>query len=151
MARRNKPGISGFVVLAALFAVTFSVFSSDDKQFNSPPRVAKSQTVALTVAAEDKEIVAHCERVVDGDTFKAKLEDGTVATIRLHGIDTPESDQAFGFAATNQLRKRITGRALTLKITDKDRYGRLVATVYVRDLNVNHELVRSGLAWHYVK
>ncbi|MEE8369267.1 MAG: thermonuclease family protein, partial [Dehalococcoidia bacterium] len=32
---------------------------------------------------------------------------------------------------------------------DTDRYGRLVARVYVGTNDVNLELVRAGFAWHY--
>jgi micrococcal nuclease len=36
-------------------------------------------------------------------------------------------------------------------VRDVDRYGRLVARVYVGGEDVSLALVRSGLAWHYTK
>jgi endonuclease YncB( thermonuclease family) len=33
----------------------------------------------------------------------------------------------------------------------KDRYKRLIAEVYCNNININKELVKNGLAWHFKK
>lgn len=89
--------------------------------------------------------------VKDGDTieviFKKK---GHV--IRLEGIDCPEKKQAFGNKA-KQLTSNLCFNK-TVKIVSngkRDRYNRILATVYIDSLNINAELIKQGLAWHYKK
>jgi micrococcal nuclease len=44
------------------------------------------------------------------------------------------------------------GKTVTVRVRDVDRYGRTVAEIILPDgRNLNHELVRAGLAWHYVQ
>ena len=47
--------------------------------------------------------------------------------------------------------KLVAGKIVTIWPTDTDRYGRTVAFVFVEDKNVNKELLKAGLAWHYKK
>ena len=84
--------------------------------------------------------------VVDGDTFKAKVQ-GVVMTFRLQGIDAPERDQPYGSTATALLDQLLRKQNLVLVFSDVDRYGRIVAEVWVGNLSVNAEMVRRGAAW----
>ncbi len=44
----------------------------------------------------------------------------------------------------------VFGKSVTISSTGKDRYGRTLGTVFSQDKgNVNAELVRMGMAWHY--
>src|SRR3954451_4413154 len=99
---------------------------------------------------------ARVVRVVDGDTFVARLGSGTTERVRLIGIDTPESVkpgtpvQCFALKASAYTKHLLTGRAVRL-VQDaeaRDRYGRLLAYVYREPdgLFVNAELVRRGFA-----
>lgn len=45
----------------------------------------------------------------------------------------------------------VFGKAVTLQVTGKDRYGRTLAVVMVGGVNVNLEMVRRGLAWRFDK
>ncbi len=89
---------------------------------------------------------ALCTRVIDGDTIE--LSDGE--HVRYIGIDTPEMRpvEAWAEAATEANRELVEGRIvrLELDVQERDRYGRLLAYVWVGDLLVNEELVRRGLA-----
>jgi micrococcal nuclease len=93
-------------------------------------------------------------KVVDGDTVV--LSDGR--TLRYIGVDTPERGQPFYEAAKNFNRRLVQGRVVELEfdIERYDRYGRLLAYVFVRDAKgkrifVNAELVRNGFARVYTK
>jgi len=89
--------------------------------------------------------------VSDGDTITV-LHDRTPEKIRLHGIDCPEAKQAFGTKAKQFTSKQVFGQVVTIRVKDKDRYGRTVGEVVLSDGRVlNHELVKAGFAWHYVK
>lgn len=88
-------------------------------------------------------------RVVDGDTIQVRLDSGPI-TIRLHGIDSPEPNQAMGKAATKALRSLVEGEPLEIEpIEQSDGYGRMVARVLVRGDDVNARMVGSGYAWAY--
>ncbi len=88
-------------------------------------------------------------KVHDGDTVTVFYQLKPVR-IRLWGIDAPELRQDDGVKSAQALRKLIFGKKVLIEPKDKDRYGRLVAVIYVDDtLNVNRWLVRNGWAWVY--
>lgn len=90
--------------------------------------------------------------VTDGDTIRVLLS-GEEESVRYIGIDTPEVDpsigvECFGSAASAANRRLVAGETVALVFDDerRDRYGRLLAYVYVGDTFVNAELVRDGFA-----
>lgn len=87
-------------------------------------------------------------RVLDGDSFRVQ-HGGRMDTIRLYGIDAPEYDQAGGQEAKKLTSALVRGKKVTIAPMDTDRYGRTVALVQAREVWVNAELVRAGLAWVY--
>ena len=87
----------------------------------SLPAAAKFQPFTITVK---------CVGVSDGDTISV-MHKGKAARIRLHGIDCPESNQAFGTKAKQATSKLVFGKMVAVKVTDKDRYGRLVGVVVI--------------------
>jgi len=89
--------------------------------------------------------------VVDGDTIRCA--DGT--RVRLLQIDAPEMDQGpFGRAAGAFLEALTPpGRVVRLEtdVERRDRYGRLLAYLYLPDGRmVNRLMVRQGFAVPYV-
>ncbi|HXG14995.1 MAG TPA: thermonuclease family protein [Calidithermus sp.] len=97
----------------------------------------------------DAEVV----RVVDGDTILVRLGE-RLEKVRYIGIDTPEvhhparGREPGGVEATALNRALVEGRRvrLELDVQERDRYGRLLAYVWVGDVLVNAELVRLGYA-----
>jgi len=101
-------------------------------------------------------------RAIDGDTIQ--LSDGRL--VRYIGIDAPEvrrkigerwvqDPEPFGRAATEANRQLVEGKTVRLEydVQTHDRYGRLLAYVYVssrqregEEIMVNAELVRLGMA-----
>ena len=71
--------------------------------------------------------------------------------IRLHGIDAPEKKQAFGNASRKFLSGLVANREVRVTYTKRDRYGRIVGIVYLDGRDVNLEMLKAGLAWHYKK
>lgn len=47
------------------------------------------------------------------------------------------------------LSKWILGKVVQLEPFEQDRYERLVAVVYVADVNINAEMIRTGHAWAF--
>lgn len=92
-------------------------------------------------------------RVVDGDTIHVRIGDRT-EKVRYIGVNTPETHhpkrgvEAGGREAHDVNRQLVTGKRvrLELDVQERDRYGRLLAYVWVGDVMVNAELVTRGYA-----
>jgi micrococcal nuclease len=68
--------------------------------------------------------------ISDGDTITV-LKGTTPFKIRLYGIDCPERGQAFGKRAKQFTSDMVFLKHVKIEPVDKDRYGRLVACVFV--------------------
>lgn len=90
--------------------------------------------------------------IKDGDTFVLLL-DGKEQVVRLAHIDCPEKKQPFGGRAKQFASDLCFGKKVALMHHNKyDRNKRLIAEVILEDgQNINKELVRNGLAWHFKK
>lgn len=122
-----------------------------------PSDVSSSQTAEIP--REQEQIYFPVTDVVDGDTIKV-LSDGQIQTIRLIGVDTPETVapgqpvECFGLEASNFLKDLLIGKDVQLTADpsqdDVDRYGRLLRYVYLEDATfVNHKLILEGYAYEY--
>lgn len=87
--------------------------------------------------------------VADGDTLTV-LHAGKQERVRLYGVDCPEKKQPFGTRARQLTGQLAFQKVVTVRVKDRDRYGRTVGEVVLPDGKVlNQELVRAGLAWWY--
>lgn len=87
------------------------------------------------------------QRVVDGDTLVAGGAGQPGTTLRLQGIDAPESCQPWGPQARDALDEHLRGRTLTWRAQGRDGDGRTLATVFADGHEVNAWLVVEGHAW----
>jgi micrococcal nuclease len=94
-------------------------------------------------------------RVIDGDTVVLQ----NIGTVRLIGVDTPESVdprrpvEYFGKEASDFTRQIATGKQVTLGFDQDrtDRFGRTLAYVYLQPENLllNAEIIRQGYGHAY--
>ena len=103
----------------------------------------------------------HVIKVYDGDTI-------TIASalpypnspiyrfpVRLSGIDTPEmhgkneDEKEAAKNAQQALEKLILHQDVVLKNVQTEKYGRLLAEVYIGDLHVNQHMLDKGFAVKY--
>lgn len=93
--------------------------------------------------------------VTDGDTIKVRLDNGKEEKVRMILVDTPETVhpnkpvQPFGPEASQLTKNTLSGASIGLElgIEERDRYGRLLAYVYLQDGSMyNKTLVEKGLA-----
>ncbi len=87
-------------------------------------------------------------KVIDGDTFDVRC-DGDKETIRLYGVDCPESNQAYGDKATSYTTSQILNKEVKIDEISTGYYGRTIAMVYHNGKNINESLIRNCLAWVY--
>ena len=106
------------------------------------------------------EVVGH----VDGDTVRVRIENPpaglkAVETIRLLGVDTPETVhptrqvERFGKEASDYTKSRLLNQKVFLAFDWdlRDRYGRLLAYIYDEKGCFNAELVRQGYGFAYTR
>jgi micrococcal nuclease len=95
---------------------------------------------------------------IDGDTVVVQYRNGTRDTVRLLGVDTPETHhprkpvQCYGPEASDYTHARLLGRHVRLQLDaeHRDIYGRLLAYVIVDGHRYNDELLRMGYARYFV-
>ena len=116
------------LITLLLVLVFVPVVSADHDPPRGIPRSSESATV---------------REIVDGDTFRVTLEDGTRDTVRLIGIDTPEvhsGAECCGPDAPAQLARLLRiGREVWLETdeSNRDRYDRLLRYVWVEKNDVH--------------
>jgi micrococcal nuclease len=106
-------------------------------------------------------VAARVTRVVDGDTLKA-LVGGRTETVRVIGLDTPESVkpgtpiECFALSATAAAKSLLpVGAAIRLESdptqATRDQYGRLLAHVWLADGTLYAEqMILGGFGIHYI-
>tara|TARA_R100001463_G_scaffold101520_1_gene155970 strand:+ start:73 stop:417 length:345 start_codon:yes stop_codon:yes gene_type:complete len=102
---------------------------------------------------------AKLDRVVDGDTVDAHIDLGFDITIhkriRLAGIDTPESrtrdleEKKRGLASKDKLIELLGDGDFILESKEVGKYGRVLGTLLVENININDTLVEEGFAVEY--
>lgn len=121
--RRQKIFFTVVLLLFFVFSVKGSCFGAEAEEFVS---------VELTW-------------VVDGDTIALKGGE----RVRYAGIDTPERGERFYKAASRRNAELLKAGNIKIKVCredSRDKYGRLLAWVFVDGVDVAELLLREGLA-----
>ena len=102
-------------------------------------------------------------RVIDGDTVDAWIDLGFDITIRrrirLWGIDAPETrtldlrEKAEGIEVKERLIEILTLNRgyFAVRSVGLDKYGRCLGEIYIRDVNINKQLLAEGIVDVYRK
>lgn len=128
----------------------------------TPTAVETSPIVAETTKEEEKKevlVLYRVTQVVDGDTLKVDLN-GTTETLRLIGIDTPETVdprkpvQCFGEEASKKAKEILTDKKVALEADptqgERDKYNRLLRYVYLEDGTFfNKQMIENGYVHEY--
>lgn len=94
--------------------------------------------------AEDlRPLAGTVTEVLDGDTVKVEV------TVRLDEVDCPEKNQLGGSKSIEWMRDNLRGEKIFLVGMKREFYGRILAHVRKRGLDVGEQLVGKGLCWQY--
>lgn len=95
---------------------------------------------------------ANVKKVLDGDTIVLE----PYQRLRFIGVDTPEKDQPFSQEAAQFIKDLLLGKEIWMEFDEQlyDDWGRFLAYVFVadedgREIFVNEELLKNGLAYFY--
>lgn len=103
-------------------------------------------------------------KVVDGDTLHVNTRfegenTSNLYKVRLIGINTPETVdprkevECFGIESSDKAKELLEGRIVRIELDNSqgkfDRYGRLLAYVYVDNILINETLIKGGYAYEY--
>jgi micrococcal nuclease len=131
-----------------LVLVLFSLFlaacqSAPQTIHLKPPPVDQTNVILVPVL-----------QVVDGDTIKVNLN-GREETVRVLLVDTPETHhprlgiQPYGPEASTMTHRLLDHKKVTLELAEnhsRDKYGRLLAYLFVGGESVEVDLLEKGLA-----
>lgn len=141
---KKPPKTLGGWILAIVLVVVVLLWQGLPESNNTP----SSSNAPIAEGVYD------VQKCVDGDTIV--LADQNKTRIRLIGADTPETVkpntpvQPFGPEASQYTKTRIDQAGNRVKITfdgdSVDRYGRVLAMVWIGDELLNEDLIRQGLA-----
>ncbi len=132
----NPIGLALFVGLLAYGAMQSGFAPSPDSSGSS-------------LAGGGPSFSGYVTRIVDGDTFWISSKD---TRIRIWGLDAPERDDPGGPAATAALASLISGRTLTCRQRDIDRYGRIVGQCFLPDgRDITAAMIASGTATEFCR
>jgi|TARA_B110000495_G_scaffold185899_1_gene184027 micrococcal nuclease len=109
------------------------------------------------------EYKAKVTKVIDGDTIRCDIDLGfdivmAKQTIRLYGIDTPESrtkdkeEKYFGNLSKQFLNDHCPkGSYITLRthLDKKGKFGRILGELIVNKVNLNEQMIEENLAVEY--
>ena len=119
--------------------------TSDTRQNLTDSKSINSSTLPTGIKTLKGRVVS----VADGDTITILGDENSQYKIRLNAIDAPEKSQAFGQKSKQQLSNYVFGKDVTVKWKSKDKYGRVLGTVFVGNTDINLQMVRDGFAHHY--
>ena len=88
-------------------------------------------------------------KIKDGDTVELLDSLNIKHSVRLAHIDAPEKNQDYGTVSKNYLGELCFSKNVVAEKTDTDRNGRWIALIWEKEVNVNLEMVKAGMAWHY--
>ena len=148
MKKSTKKKLISFLITLSLF-IFFLVLDSTGI-INIEDYLEKGNSYTTSISQDTYEVI----RVVDGDTLVIDYE-GNEEKVRLIGVDTPESvhpdktkNTSYGKLASEYTKEKLLGKSVSLEfdVEKRDKYGRLLAYLYLNGKMYNKTLLEEGYA-----
>ena len=137
-----------FILIFCMVGILFLNYELDLNSHVNPDVTPNCQT-NINNASVNYETSGYCSYVVDGDTLDV---DG-IGKIRLVGVNAPEVGQQGYQVAKDFVKSKCLGKIVGLDIDDVkhyDKYGRILAFLYIGGININAELLRGYAEFMYI-
>ncbi len=155
----SKKTILGLGIIIIFPILLISAFSGEKTVVQNVEQKTQELVTATPVATSTEYTYYSVTEVVDGDTIKI-IVDGKSVTLRLIGLDTPETVdprkpvQCFGKEASAKAKDTLTGKKVRIEKDptqgEFDKYDRTLAYVYREDgLFYNKYMIEQGYAHEY--
>ena len=131
--------MTAFAILVATVS-TLGTISSPTARSEKKAQETSATTLQCTV-----------QSVQDGDSLRVRCPGNSDSQrVRLHQIDAPELDQAYG----NESRAKLTALCpkdakVTIRAHGRDQYGRILGEALCSGQSANRHMVETGYAWAY--
>jgi micrococcal nuclease len=134
-----------------------NLFSKKNEGPSKEDTIKWEDTTKFTVPINGGQVI----KVYDGDTItvaaRLPMMNSPIYrfSVRLNGIDTPElkgkceDEREAAKNAKDTLSELILNKQVTLKNVDTEKYGRILADVYIGDVHVNKWLIDEKFALPY--
>ena len=149
--------------------------SSNTESITATTRPSDEETVTIDIPDEPEEEKEKLElelelyapeglpyyyviSVTDGDTIRVNYN-GRSTPVRMIGIDTPETVhpnkpvECYGPESSEYARRHLSNKSVQLEFDNSqgmtDKYGRLLAYVYVDGVSYNFHAIKDGYAYEY--
>lgn len=154
MKKKTKNKIAGMVI--SVFILGILILLDNFGYINLETYIENENTKSVTEQDNIQNIdnLYKVVRVVDGDTIVIDYN-GTGEKVRLIGIDTPESvhpdadkNTKWGNTASDYTKYMLSGKYVGVEfdVEQTDKYGRLLAYVYLDGKMYNKTLLENGFA-----
>ena len=132
-------------------------FEEDKDNINYLENVEYNETVPFIFPIKYGKVI----KVYDGDTItiasKLPYDNSPIYRfqVRLNGIDSPEikgktpEEKELAQISKNTLHNMIYGKIVRLEKVENEKYGRILAEIYIGDTNINKFMIASGNAIEY--
>jgi micrococcal nuclease len=131
--------------LKFLIIISLSIFFISCKE--NKPYLPEYEDIETLIQQDSVKVIS----ISDGDSFTVLFKNEPFK-IRIQGIDAPERNMPFYKTSKGFLASLIFNKYVNLEITDKDKYQRFVANVFLTNqTNIGYQMIKNGMAWHYVK
>ena len=146
-------------VVEVVATTTKEIITTTTKPVTVTNKVMPTQPIITTPKTDPQYTYYSVTEVVDGDTVKVNIN-GTIETLRLIGLDTPETVdprkpvQCFGKEASNKGKELLTGKKVRVEEDPtqgkRDKYSRLLAYIYTENgIFYNKYMIEQGYAHEY--
>lgn len=149
----NKLGLPLFVIGVLLILISF--LRIPQKTNESVRNVVQSSQppASISIKATASQAKPMVTKIIDGDTVNI-LVNNQKDTIRIIGINSPETGECFNREATDKAREILNSKSVILEADssqdNKDKYNRLLRYIFLSNgTNFGEFMIKNGFAKEY--
>lgn len=140
-----------WIFLILFLVVILIVWPKQNKKIEKVGLEEKT-SITPTIVVEQNLEKYLVKKVIDGDTLTVE-KNNKEETIRMIGINAPESNECGGIESAQKLKELVENKEIKIEgdetQDDKDVYGRTLRYIFVDGININQKMIADGWAKEY--